>query len=258
MSIKFLNELEFNHKRRWTFNLASGEVNLKKKKKLYEGKAKKIYSVDEPDQLIQEFKDDVPGFDDIPTGTIKGKGIINKEISSHLFGYLEGFHIPTHFLKDMGNRDMLVKRLEMIPIDVLMYNVAAGSLGKRYGIEEGKEFNSPIMEFYLKINEGPDPMLNQTHINAFGLATADEVRMIERMTFKINAVLKAFFLRRQLQLLDFKVEYGRWKNKVVLGDEVSPDTFRLWDLSPSTKPDRLRFDMKPTETFYEELKKRIL
>jgi phosphoribosylaminoimidazole-succinocarboxamide synthase len=232
---------------------------LKKKKKLYEGKSKKLYALDDSDQLIQEFKDDAAIFERTKAEVIKGKGIINKDISAYLFEYLEGFHIPTHFVKDLGGREMLIRRLEMIPVEVVMRNIAAGNLCERYGLEKGKELNSPIMEFYLKNDERHDPMINQTHIVAFQLATMDEVRIIERMTSKINAVLKSFFLRRNLSLVDFKLEFGRHKNKILLGDEVSLDTCRIWDVSPETKQNKERFgiDQRIAENTYEELRKRI-
>lgn len=232
---------------------------MKKKKKLYEGKSKKIYALDDSEQLIQEFKDDAVVFEGAKIELVKGKGVINKDIASYLFEYLEGFHIPTHFLKNLGGREMLIRRLEMIPVEVAMRNLAAGCLCKRYGIEEGRELNSPIMEFYLKDEVRHDPMINQTHIVAFQFATIDEVRMIERMTSKINAVLKSFFVRRNLKLVDFKLEYGRYKNKIMVGDEISLDTCRLWDNSIESKTDknRFRFDQGADELAYEEMKKRI-
>ncbi len=232
---------------------------MKKKKKIYEGKSKKIYTLDDSDQLIQEFKDDAVVFEGNKSDMIKGKGIINKDISAYIFGYLEGFHIPTHFIKDLGGRELLVKRLEMIPAEIFMHNIAAGSLCERYGIEEGKELNFPIIEFYLKNNDRNDPMINQTHLIAFQLATQDEVRIIERLTSKINAVLKSFFLRRNLKLVDFKLEYGRYKNKILLGDEVSLDTIRLLNISSKTEPDKINFRLIPiaNELAYEEIKKRI-
>ena len=232
---------------------------MKKKKKIYEGKSKKIYTLDDSDQLIQEFKDDSVVFEGKKSETIKGKGIINKDISSYIFEYLEGFHIPTHFIKDAGGREMLIKRLEMIPAEIVMHNIAAGNLCERYGIEGGKELNFPILEFYLKNNEHNDPMINQTHLIAFQLATQDEVRIIERLTSKINAVLKSFFLRRNLNLVDFKLEFGRYKNKILLGDEVSLDTIRLSNISSETEPEKINFHLIPTanELAYEEIKKRI-
>ncbi len=232
---------------------------MKKKKKLYEGTSKKIYTLEDSDQLVMEFKDDALVFERSKPEMIKGKAAINKDISVYIFKYLEGFHIPTHFIKDLAAREMLVKRLEMIPVEIVMRNIAAGNLCERYGLENGKELYAPIMEFFLKSDEHSNTMVNQMHIVAFQLATLDEIRMIERITSKINAVLKSFFLRRDLQLIDFKVEFGRYKNKILLGDEISLDTCRLWDASNETKleKDKFRFDKRSSELSYEDIKKRL-
>lgn len=233
---------------------------MKKKKKIYEGKAKTLYETDEPEQLIQEFKDDATAFDGEKKGIIKGKGIINNKISGYLFEYLEGFHVPTHFNKIISNREMLIKRLDIIPIEIVIRNIAAGSLCKRYGIEEGKRLDYPIAEYYLKDDERHDPMINATHAVSFGYAKIDEIRTIDRLASKINAVLKSFFARRSLKLVDFKLEFGRYKNKILLGDEISPDTCRLWDEKTDEKldKDRFRFDLGNVEMAYEEIKKRVL
>lgn len=229
---------------------------MKKKKKLYEGRSKKIYALSDSDLLIQEFKDEVIGSEGSKTQIIKGKGTINKDISAFLFEYLEGFNIPTHYIKNPGGRDMLIKRLEMIPVEVVIHNIAAGGFCERYGLEQGKELISPVLEFYLKDNQRHNPMINQTHIIAFQLAAMDEVRMIERMTSKINAVLKSFFLRRNFKLIDFRIEYGHFKNKIVLGDEISLDTCQLWDISNETKTGG-DFVLAATESAYEKIKERI-
>jgi len=233
---------------------------LRKKKKLYEGKTKKIYAIDEQEQLIQEFKDDVSSADGQITGTIKGKGAVNKQISSILFEYLEGFHIQTHFIKKLGPREMLIKRLEMIPVVIMTRNVADGPFCEQYGLEQGEELKCPIFEFCLKDKERQNPMINQSHIIAFKLATVDEVKMIERMTSKINAVLKSYFLRRNIKLIDFKLEFGRYKNKINLGDEISPDTCSLWDVATGTKMETnvSGTDTGDVEKTYEELKKRLI
>jgi len=233
---------------------------LKKKKKLYEGRSKKMYAPGDTDQLIQEFKDEMPGNEGAQIQAIKGKGVINKDISSFLFEYLEGFNIPTHFIKNLGGREMVVKQLEMIPVEIVMINISAGRMSQRYGLEEGAELHSPILEFYLKDEEHYNPMINQTHIVTFQLASNDEVRMIERMTSKINAVLKSYFLRRNFKLIDFKIEFGRYKNKLVLGDEISFDTFRLWDISneEQTDSETFRVIQGDTEAAYEKMKERIL
>ena len=232
---------------------------MKKKKKLYEGTSKKIYALEDSDQLVLEYKDEALVFERNKPEMIKGKGAINKDISAFIFKYLEGFHIPTHFVKDLGARDILVKRLEMIPVEVVMHNVAAGSICERYNIEKEKELCSPIMEMFLKSEGRNNPMVNQSHMVTFQLATQDDIRMIERLTSKINAVLKSFFSRRDLQLIDFKLEFGIFKNKILLGDEISLDTCRLWDISNETKQekDKFRFDKRSSELAYEEIKVRL-
>jgi len=233
---------------------------LKKKKKIYEGKTKKVYTTAEPDQLIQEFKDETTASDGKKKEVIKVKGIINNQVSAFLFEYLSGFNVPNHYLKKLGDRDMLIRQLDMIPMEVVMHNIAAGSLCEDYGIEEGKELSYPVLEFYLKDDSLHDPMINKSHIIAFELAIADELKVIERLASKTNAVLKSFFLRRKIKLVDFKLEFGRYKSKIMLGDEVSPDTCRFWDVSTDTKldKDRFRFDIGNVEQAYKEIRNRIL
>jgi len=232
------------------------EVDLKKTKKIYEGKFKKIYTTSDPDQLILEYKDDVAGSEGAKA---KGKNNVNKEISAYLLEYLAGFHIPTHFIKDLSARDILIKRLEMLPIRIVMYNFISAEFYEKYGFDRGKELNYPIIEFFLKDNERQHPMINQTHIVAFNLATMDEIRMIERMTSKINAILKSFFLRRNMVLVDFAVEFGRFKNKILLADEISADTCHLWDAALATqhKEDNA-INLAELEIAAEEIKNRII
>ena len=233
---------------------------MKKKKKILEGRAKKLYETEETDQLVQEFKDDVITFEGFKKGTIKGKGVTNNQISSYLFEYLAGFHIVTHFIKNLSSRDMLVKQLDMIPIEIIIRNIATGSFCKRYGLEKGNELDYPITEYFLKDDTNRNPMINATHAISFGYAKIDEIRTIERLSSKINAVLKSFFARRKLRLVDFKLEFGRYKNKILLGDEISPDTCRLWDAQTKERLDNGSFlsDESEIETVYEELKNRIL
>ncbi|MDZ7331951.1 MAG: phosphoribosylaminoimidazolesuccinocarboxamide synthase [candidate division KSB1 bacterium] len=232
---------------------------MKKKKKLHDGKTKKLYSLEESDQLIQEFKDDAMGFEASSAELIKGKGIINKDISCYLFHYLEGFHIPTHYVKDLGGREMLVRRLEMIPLEIAIRNIVAGSLTQRFGLEAGKELNYPIIEFYLKDEQRNNPMINPSHAIALQLATPDEIRVIERLTSKINAVLKSFFQRRNYRLVDLALEFGRAKDKLVLGDEISLNTFRLSEAKPGADISGSEFQLlQPSnEMELEEIKKRI-
>ncbi|MFQ5676969.1 MAG: phosphoribosylaminoimidazolesuccinocarboxamide synthase [bacterium] len=233
----------------------------KKKKKLYEGKAKIIYETDNEDIYIQEFKDDATAGDGAKKGKIKAKGVVNNQVSAHLFNYLENYHVPTHFIKTHSDRSMYVKKLEMIPVEVVMRNIATGSLVKKYGIAEGTELEQPILEYYLKDDEKHDPMINENHIVSFGHATAEELKSIQRFTQKINAVLKSFFYRRNLMLVDFKLEFGRTKTgKICLGDEISPDTCRFWDIETNEKMDKDRFrqDLGKVEEAYEEVRQRVL
>ncbi len=233
--------------------------NLKKTRKLHEGRRKKLYATTEADQLILEFKDDPSAAEGGKTAAVKGRGAIDKDLSAYLFDYLEGFHIPTHLIKSLNARDLLVRRLEMIPIKVMMYNLIAGNLDERYGIDATKELNCPVIEFYLKDEKRNDPMINQSHIIAFNLATSEEMHMIERLTSKINAILKSFFLRRKLLLVHFTIEYGRFKNKIMLGDELSPATCYLWDAMKATQigKDRSQQKLSELELDYEEIKNRI-
>lgn len=229
---------------------------MKKTKKIFEGRFKKIYATTDPDQFILEYKDDVAGLEGTKS---KAKSNINKEISSYLFEYLEGFHIPTHFIKNLNVRDILIRRLDIIPIKVAMHNYVSTPLFEKYGFQQGEELNYPIIEFFLKDQNRQDPMINQTHIVAFNLATMDDVRMIERMTSKINAILKSFFLRRNMVLVNFSVEFGRYKNKILLADEISPDTCYLWDAS-LTRQCKEGSDVNPAEfeIDIEEIKNRIV
>lgn len=233
----------------------------KKKKKLYEGKAKIVYETDNEDIYIQEFKDDATAFDGAKKGRIKSKGIVNNQISGHLFTYLESYHVPTHFVKAHSDRSMFIKKLDMIPVEVVMRNIATGSLVKRYGIEDGKELEQPILEYYLKDDSKHDPMINEHHIVSFGHATADELKQIQRYAQKINAILKSFFYRRNMMLVDFKLEFGRNKSgKICLGDEISPDTCRFWDIETREKLDKDRFrqDLGKVGEAYQEVRKRVL
>ncbi|MFQ5648838.1 MAG: phosphoribosylaminoimidazolesuccinocarboxamide synthase [bacterium] len=233
---------------------------MKKKKKLYEGKAKIIYETDNEELLIQEFKDDASAFDGAKKGKIKAKGVVNNQVSGHMFTYLENYHIPTHFVSQYSDNAMVVHRLEMIPVEVVMRNLATGSLVKRYGVEEGKELDHPILEFYLKDDAKHDPMINEDHVVAFGHANEEEVKLIKRYTQKINAILKSFFFRRNMLLVDFKLEFGRNKSgKLKLGDEISPDTCRFWDAESGEKldKDRFRHDLGNAEDAYQEVLKRV-
>lgn len=216
-------------------NYLNGEwrYTLKKKKKIHEEPGKKIYSTDESEQLIQEFNDDA--FDGKNKVTIKGKGAISNQLATFLFEYLSGFNVPTHFLKKLSNQEMLIRSLDMIPIEVRMRNIAYGSLCKDYGIKKGTELSCPVREFYLKDDSRHNPMINESHIIALNVASADDLKIIERMASKTNAVLKSFFLRRQIKLVDLKLEFGRYKNKIMLGSEISLDNCQLLGISNETE-----------------------
>jgi len=232
---------------------------LKKKKKLYEGNDKKLYETEEAEQLIFEFKDTLPSDDVEKKIIIKGKGTINNLIACHLFEYLEGFNIPTHFIRNLGNKEMLIRKLEMIPIEIHVHNFATGILCERLGLEDGKVFDYPINEYYLKNEALKNPMINDFHAVSLGYAKLDEINMIKRFSSKINAVLKSYFNRRGFKLIFFKLEFGRHKNKVVLGDELSLSTCTLWDMKTNEKYDHdlSHLTVSEIEKSYESLKTRI-
>jgi phosphoribosylaminoimidazole-succinocarboxamide synthase len=235
-------------------------MNVKKGAKLYEGKAKKMYLTENPELLIQEFKDSATAFDGAKKGTIRGKGAINNQISAHLFRYLESYHIPTHFVRTLSDREMLVKKVEIIPVEVVVRNVVAGSLAKRLNEEEGRDLPEPLLEFYLKDDALHDPMITEEEILERGLATAQELEKIKRMALKVNAVLKDFFARRKLRLVDFKLEFGRHGGEILLADEISPDTCRLWDAETGERLDKDRFrrDLPGVVEAYREVHERVL
>jgi len=232
---------------------------MKKTKKFYEGKAKIMYETDKPDFVIQEFKDDATAFDATKRGTIKEKGVINNEISSALFQLLESKGIPTHFVKKLSDREMLVKRLDIILVEVTIRNISAGGLSKLLSIEEGIVLKSPLLEYHYKKDELHDPLINDYHIEMLGLATSKEMKKIRDYSFSINEILKDFFGKVGLKLVDFKLEFGRHKGKILLGDEISPDTCRLWDKKTNEKLDKDRFrrDLGRIEEAYQEVLKRI-
>ena len=229
---------------------------MEKLEKLYEGKAKILYKTSDPDLLIQYFKDDASAFDGKKKGTIVDKGVMNNHMSSRIFEYLEENGVKTHFVKNINDREMLVKSLEIIPVEVVLRNVAAGSLCKRLGVEEGREFNGqPILEFFYKSDPLGDPMINECHVNIFGWATKEEVEILKSEGLKINSLMKQFFKERKIRLVDFKVEFGRDNGEVLLGDEISPDGCRLWhwDTNEKMDKDRFRFNMGNVEEKYQEV-----
>ncbi len=233
---------------------------MKKKKKLNDGIGKSVYATTESEKLIQEFMDDAIPMDGSQKTRIKGKGIINNRMSAHLFEYLEGFNVPTHFIKTIGDREMLVRELKMIPVEIFVRNIASDMFFQKYGIEKGTELKCPVTEYYFKNEEHKELMINQSHFIALGLATNDELKMIERLASKINAVLKSFFMRRQIKLVDFKLEFGRYKEKIVLGDEITADTCRFWDSSSGDPLDNDVFALSKSniENAFQEIESRIL
>jgi len=232
---------------------------MKKGKKIYEGKAKILYDTDKSDLVLQEFKDDATAFDATKRGTIKQKGVINNEISCVLFQLLESKGIPTHFVKKLSDREMLVKKLDIVMVEVTIRNISAGGLSKLLGIEEGIVLKSPLLEYHYKNDGLHDPLINDYHIEMLGLATPKEMKKIKDYSFSVNEILKDFFNKAGLKLVDFKLEFGRHKGKMLLGDEISPDTCRLWDKKTNEKLDKDRFrrDLGKIEEAYQEVLKRI-
>lgn len=227
---------------------------------LYEGKAKKVFKTDVADQYIVEYKDDATAFNGLKKGTIADKGIMNNTISTKLFEILETKGIKTHFIKRLNDRDMLVKKVEIVPLEVLVRNYAAGSLSKRYGIEEGTKLKTTVLEYCYKNDELGDPFINEYHIKAMELATEEEVRAIEKASLRINEILTEVMKEKNIDLVDFKLEFGRTpEGEIILADEISPDTCRLWDALTHEKLDKDRFrrDMGKVEEGYMEVVGRI-
>ena len=228
---------------------------MERLEQLYEGKAKILYNTSDPDLVIQYFKDDASAFDGKKKGTIVDKGVMNNHMSSKIFQYLENEGVETHFVKTLNDREMLVKKLDIIPVEVVLRNVAAGSLCKRLGIEEGRVLEKPILEFFYKSDPLGDPMINECHVDVFGWATKEEVEILKSEGLKINNLMIKFFKERNIRLVDFKLEFGRHKGKVFLGDEISPDGCRLWhwDTNEKMDKDRFRFNLGNVEEKYQEV-----
>ncbi|NUQ80403.1 MAG: phosphoribosylaminoimidazolesuccinocarboxamide synthase [Bacteroidetes bacterium] len=226
---------------------------------IYEGKAKKVFATTDPDLVIQEFKDDATAFNGLKKGQIADKGVVNNTISSALFTLLESKGIPTHYVRKLSDREMLIKRLTILPVELVVRNVAAGSLVKRYGIKEGMVLGQPIIECYYKNDSLGDPLMNDDHVVMFNLATREQLAEMKKQALQINQLLSAFFLDRRLKLVDFKLEFGVHKNQILLGDEISPDTCRFWDAVTNEKmdKDRFRFDLGLVEETYQEVLSRI-
>jgi len=238
---------------------AHAPAPLQKKELRYEGKAKKLFNTNDPAHLIQEFKDDATAFNGQKKAKIEGKGEVNCSISTILFEYLTSYNVPNHFVRRLSPREMLVRKVEIVPIEAVMRNVATGSLVKRLGIEDGKVLQYPIFEMYLKNDKLGDPLINDYHALSLGLAIPEEIRTMFRLTAKINALLRTFFERRGLMLVDFKLEYGRVGGELILADEISPDTCRIWDQKTRKKLDKDRFrqDLGGVEKAYQEVLQRL-
>ena len=231
-----------------------------RKEQLYEGKAKKVYATENPELLIVSYKDDATAFNGLKKGTIPGKGVINNRMSNLLMQRLEKAGIPTHFVRQLSDRETLVKRVSIVPLEVIIRNIAAGSFSKRYGVDEGFVFETPTIEFSYKNDELGDPLLNEYHAIAMKLATREEIDTIKRYAFGVNEQLKAFWAECGVTLVDFKLEFGRITDgSIVLADEISPDTCRLWDSITHEKLDKDRFrrDLGGVENAYAEVMKRL-
>ena len=233
---------------------------MEKMEQLYEGKAKKVYATADKNLCIVSYKDDATAFNGLKKGTISGKGVVNNRMSNMLMQLLEKKGVPTHFVEELSERDTLVKKVKIVPLEVIIRNVSAGSFAKRYGVEEGIVFDEPTIEFSYKCDALDDPLINNYHALALKLATKEEIATIEKYAFKVNEVLKEYFLKLGVRLIDFKLEFGRLEDgTIVLADEISPDTCRFWDAKTGEKLDKDRFrrDMGGVEDAYREIFKRV-
>ena len=234
---------------------------MEKREQLYEGKAKKVYATDDPELVIVSYKDDATALDGLKKGTIVGKGVINNQMTNRLMARMEKVGIPTHFVKELSERDTLVRRVSIVPLEVIIRNLSAGHFASRYGVEEGIVFPEPTIEFSYKNDDLHDPLLNAYHAVALGLASWQEIELIKKYAFAINDVLKAFWADCGVTLVDFKLEFGKTaQGQIVLADEISPDTCRLWDAKTGEKLDKDRFrrDMGGVEDAYAEVMRRLL
>ena len=216
-------------------------MDIEQKEQLYEGKAKKVFATSDPDLLIVDYKDDATAFNGVKRGTIVGKGVINNRMTNYIMQMLEKEGVETHYVEELSDRRTVVKNVKIVPLEVIMRNVVAGSLSKRTGLPEGEIPSMPILELYYKSDELGDPMINSDHALAFGWATADELAVIEKTARKVNDILKKFFAGVGVDLVDFKIEFGRYHGKIILADEISPDTCRFWDSKTKEKLDKDRF-----------------
>ena len=235
---------------------------MEKKEQLYEGKAKKVFATDDPNLVIVDYKkDDATAFNGLKKGSIAGKGVINNVMSNHMFQLLEKQGVPTHFVEQLSERETLVKKVSIVPLEVIIRNISAGSFAKRFGVEEGIVFDEPTIEFSYKNDDLGDPLMNAYHAVALKAATREEIETIKSMAFKVNEVMKQYFDSLNVILVDFKLEFGKTADgKIVLADEISPDTCRLWDKTTKEKLDKDRFrrDLGGVEEAYQEIMKRVM
>lgn len=234
---------------------------MEKKEQLYEGKAKKVYATSDENLVIVSYKDDATAFNGLKKGTIEGKGVINNKMSNFLMQILEKQGVKTHFVEELSERETLVKKVKILPLEVIIRNISAGSFAKHYGVEEGIVFEEPTIEFSYKNDDLGDPLLNEYHALALKLATKDEIALVKSMAFKINEVLKEYFKKLNVTLVDFKIEFGKTVDgEIVLADEISPDTCRFWDSTTGEKLDKDRFrrDLGGVEGAYQEMMRRLM
>lgn len=234
---------------------------MEKTVQLYEGKAKKVFATSDPNLCIVSYKDDATAFNGEKKGTILGKGVINNRLTNRLMSLLEKEGVPTHFVQELSDRETLVKKVSIVPLEVIIRNISAGSFAKRYGVEEGIRFAAPTIEFSYKNDDLGDPLMNAYHALALSLATQEEIDTIKKYSFMVNDFLKAYMLKHDIELVDFKLEFGKLPDgTIVLADEISPDTCRLWDIHTHEKLDKDRFrrDMGGVEDAYNEVMRRLL
>lgn len=235
--------------------------NIVKQEQLYEGKAKKVYATNDPDLVIVDYKDDATAFNGEKKGTISGKGVINNRMTNYMFKMLEKEGVPTHLVEEISDRETIVKKVSIVPLEVIIRNVAAGSFSKRMGVEEGRKLLTPILEFSYKNDDLGDPFINDYYALALGLATKEEIDTIAKYAFKVNEFMVNFFKKLNIDLIDFKIEFGKTSDgTIILADEISPDTCRFWDSTTHEKLDKDRFrrDMGGVEEAYQEIMKRLM
>ncbi len=235
-------------------------ANVVKGEQLYEGKAKKVYATNDPDLVIVDYKDDATAFNGEKKGTITGKGVINNKMTNYMFKLLENEGVPTHLVEEISDRETIVKKVEIVPLEVIVRNVAAGSFSKKLGIAEGTKLKQPTLEFSYKNDDLGDPFINKYYALGLDLATEEEIADITKYAFKVNEFMLGFFKKMNIDLIDFKIEFGRFHGKIILADEISPDTCRFWDSTTHEKLDKDRFrrDMGGVEEAYQEIMKRLI